>query len=127
MGKDRKTIEKTTNLSSENQNQEKMKTQYPFLTKNQKDPRKFLLSICAKPDAREDRIYQDGDLLCVDISTPPVKGKATTDIIKFMAKRLQISSSQITLISGGTSRDKKFEINAPDLTENQLIAKILDK
>ena len=127
MGKDRNKVQKSEKLSIKNQNQGNPKTQYPFMTRNQKDPNRFLLSICAKPDAREDRIYQDGDLLCVDISTPPVKGKATSDIIKFMAKRLQISSSQITLISGGTSRDKKFEIYVPGITENQLLTKLLDK
>lgn len=127
MGKDRTNQGKSGNKASNEPNQVTSKPKYPFLTANQKEIGKFLISICAKPDAREDKIYQDGEFLWVDISTPPVKGKATTDIIKFIAKRLQISSSQIILISGGTSRDKKFEINVPGLTENQLIHKLLDK
>ena len=127
MGKDRINQKKSDIKLSSNANQMKYKPKFPFLTVNQKEEGKFILSICAKPDAREDRIYQDGDLLCVDISTPPVKGKATADIIKLLAKRLQIPSSQIILIFGGTSRDKKLEINVPGMNENQLMARLLDK
>lgn len=46
----------------------------------------------------------------ISVKEPPVQGKANTAIIKMLAEFFKISSSNITLISGASSKNKVFEI-----------------
>ena len=59
-----------------------------------------------------------GDVLCVKLIAPPVEGAANKAAIGFLAQALGIKKSQITLVSGDTSRDKLFEITG--LSESDL-------
>jgi len=66
----------------------------------------------------------NGDALSIKLTAPPVEGAANRAAIQFLAESLGIKKSQITLISGQTSRDKVFEITGlsdPDL-RSRLIA-----
>ena len=51
-----------------------------------------------------------GDVLSIKLTAPPVEGAANKAAIEFLAECLGIKKSQITLVSGQTSRDKVFEI-----------------
>lgn len=53
--------------------------------------------------------WQD-DVLLVKITAPPVEGSANKACMEFLADRLGIKKSQISLILGATSREKTFEI-----------------
>ena len=55
-----------------------------------------------------------GDAVKVDLQTPPVDGKANAALLKFMAKLLNCSRSDITLAFGECSRDKVLEIRKLD-------------
>ena len=88
------------------------------INESSKEPGIIFLTCAVKPNARTDRIYFDGDLLCIDISSPPVKGKANTAIIKFLGNVLNISKSNITLERGHTSSTKMFRID----TRNEKLA-----
>ncbi|MEK7668991.1 MAG: DUF167 domain-containing protein [Patescibacteria group bacterium] len=44
------------------------------------------------------------------VKEPPVAGKANKAIIKLLAEYLKISTSNITLLSGTSSKNKVFEI-----------------
>ncbi|OHB16534.1 MAG: hypothetical protein A2431_04300 [Candidatus Zambryskibacteria bacterium RIFOXYC1_FULL_39_10] len=46
----------------------------------------------------------------ISVKEPPVSGKANTAIIKLLAEYFKISSSNITLSSGASSKNKVFEI-----------------
>lgn len=63
-----------------------------------------------------------GDALTIKLTAPPVEGAANKASVEFLAERLGIKKSQITLVSGQTSRDKVFEITG--LTDDDLRSRL---
>ena len=55
-----------------------------------------------------------GNSLKVRITAPPVDGKANQHLIKFLARQFKVRKSQLELISGETSREKRFRISNPE-------------
>ena len=55
-----------------------------------------------------------GDRLKVKITAPPVDGKANKELIKLFAKLFAVPKSQISLLNGETSREKRFKIQTPN-------------
>jgi hypothetical protein len=49
-------------------------------------------------------------MLKVKLSSPPEKGKANKELIKFLAKKLGIKKNQISITTGETSPQKKIQI-----------------
>jgi len=47
------------------------------------------------------------------LTAPPVDGKANAQARKLLADSFGVTVARVTLISGKTSRDKKFTINGP--------------
>jgi len=71
----------------------------------------LLLRIKVQANASKDEFCDAmGQQLKVRISAPPVDGKANQYLIKFLAKQLRVSKSQVELVSGETSREKRFKI-----------------
>ncbi|MHB0913282.1 MAG: DUF167 domain-containing protein [Armatimonadota bacterium] len=63
-----------------------------------------------------------GDVLTVKLTAPPVEGAANKACAEFLADRLGVRKSQVSLVSGATSRDKVFEIEG--LTREEVMARI---
>lgn len=64
------------------------------------------------PGARRDRVVGIlGDALKVAVSAAPEKGKANRAICRVLAETLALRTSQVSLHSGRTSRDKKVRID----------------
>lgn len=68
----------------------------------------------------------DSTYLKAGVTTPPEKGKANKEIIRMLAKELDIPKQNIELISGATTHFKRFFVAqtlTPQLTEklNSLI------
>jgi uncharacterized protein len=79
-----------------------------------------LLPVRAQPGARKNEIagWHNGRLK-VRVTQIPEKGKANQALSKVLAKTLGISRSQISLVSGETSREKVFlirQVTAEDLS-----------
>ena len=51
-----------------------------------------------------------GSSLKIRVMAPPVDGKANKACQKFLAKFFKVSSSNVTMIAGESSREKKFFI-----------------
>ena len=47
-----------------------------------------------------------GTALKIALAAPPVDGKANKELCVFLAKKLKLPKSAVTLVSGQTSRDK---------------------
>ena len=47
-----------------------------------------------------------GTALKIALAAPPVDGKANKELCVFLAKKLGLAKSAVTLVSGQTSRDK---------------------
>lgn len=82
-----------------------------------------LLAIHAQPGARREGIVgvRDGRLK-VAVTAAAEKGKANQALREVLARGLALRKSQIELVAGPTSREKRFLIR--DATEAELAAKI---
>lgn len=67
--------------------------------------------IKVKPNSKQQIIEEalDGSLT-IHLKSPPVDGKANKELIKILAKRFDVSKSQIRIKSGLSSRNKLVEI-----------------
>jgi uncharacterized protein (TIGR00251 family) len=75
----------------------------PFTTKNGN----LLLKVKAFPKAGENRIagVRNGELV-VRIQAPAVRGQANKELVKLLSKSLGVGRSEITILSGESSRHK---------------------
>ncbi len=79
---------------------------------------KVLLKVWLQPRAAKVGIVGvHGDALKIKTTTPPVVGKANKQLLKFLVERLELSTSQINLRSGKTSRHKVVEIRGLSINE----------
>jgi len=80
-----------------------------------------ILVVKVTPNASKSVIlgFQEG-ILKVKIQAPPDKGKANDALIAFLAEVLKVAKSDLTLLSGHTSRIKKIQCsNRVDLSKLQ--------
>lgn len=77
-----------------------------------------VLPVKAHPGARRNEIRggQNG-MLRVSVTQAPEKGKANKAIVALLAKELSLKKSQIELLSGETSSQKRFLISGISLAE----------
>lgn len=74
-------------------------------------PNGVILSVRAQPRARRARIVgEHAGALKVAVTDPPEKGLANQSIIEVLCEQLALKKSQVALLSGDTSRDKRFLI-----------------
>jgi len=77
-----------------------------------------VVSVKVQPNASKDRVVgEHADQIKIAVTVAPEKGKANKAVIKVLSKWLGIKSSDIQIISGETSRDKKVfirDINEED-------------
>ncbi|GAB1262823.1 DUF167 family protein [Aurantivibrio plasticivorans] len=67
-----------------------------------------------QPNAAKDEVVGEyNGLLKIRISSPPVDGKANTQLIKFLSKAFGVPKSHVSLLKGHTSRQKTVSIVAP--------------
>ena len=72
------------------------------------------ISLHVQPGARKTEVVGlHGDALKIRLAAPPVDGKANASLIAFIADRLGIAKSAITVKIGQTSRRKTIAIEAP--------------
>jgi len=70
-----------------------------------------VLKVQVQPRAsRNEVVGPHGDGLKIRITAAPVAGAANKHLLKFLAKKLRVSRSQIRITSGATSRAKSIAI-----------------
>ena len=52
-----------------------------------------------------------GDAVRVRLAAPPVDGEANDELTGFLAKKLGVAKSAVTIVSGQTGRDKLIEVS----------------
>ncbi len=67
--------------------------------------------------SRNKIIGEYNSALKLRLTAPPVEGEANQALVRFLAKSLGISRSQVELISGFKSKDKKISVSGLTLTE----------
>lgn len=68
-------------------------------------------SVRVIPRASRSEIVGEHDgALKVKLASPPVDGAANTELIKLFAKKFGVSKSDIEIVSGETSKNKRIKI-----------------
>lgn len=70
-----------------------------------------IFAVHVQPRGRRNEIVGlYGDALKVRLAAPPVEGRANRELLKFLAKRLGVSSSAVEILSGHASRRKRVRV-----------------
>ena len=88
-------------------------------------PEGITFTILVQPRSAKNMIVGlHGEALKIKLTAPPVDNAANKMCIKFLAKILGVSKSQIQIISGHTNRTKKILLrsNQSKITEKEYIA-----
>lgn len=84
-----------------------------------------IIKLIVKPNSAKNLI--EGaylDRIKIKIASPPEKGKANKELIKFISEKLEIPKKNIKIISGEKSHLKVLEIT--DSNNDDLTLKLLD-
>lgn len=83
---------------------------------------RIALTLHVQPGAKKSEVAgEHGDALKIRLAAPPVDGKANAALIEFVAARLGVAKSAVSLKSGQTSRRKVLEVcGAPGDAERRL-------
>lgn len=84
-----------------------------------------ILPVRAQPGARRAGVQgEQAGALKVAVTAPPEDGRANQALVEVLRKALGVKRSQVELIAGQTSRDKRFLIRglARDELESRLAA-----
>jgi uncharacterized protein (TIGR00251 family) len=74
-----------------------------------------LLTIRAKSRSKSPGIKLEGNAVCnVYVKAPPIRGQANREIVKLIAKRLNISTQYIRIMSGEKTSTKTLLIEGMD-------------
>lgn len=74
----------------------------------------LLLSVKLQPGASKNEIVGIiGEALKIRISAPPVDGRANKQLVAFLAGVFKVAKSDIRLLSGHSSRNKRLQIHKP--------------
>jgi uncharacterized protein (TIGR00251 family) len=68
------------------------------------------LSIRVVPNAKQNKIIEEGDKFKVYLTAPAVEGKANKALIQFLAEHFKTKRNKISIIKGEKSRDKIVKI-----------------
>ncbi len=72
-------------------------------------------SVKAHAGAKRDGVSGlHGGMLKVEVTTAPEKGRANKAIIKLLAKKLNVGTGDLVLLSGETGRTKRFGVRGID-------------
>ncbi len=84
----------------------------------QETPQGVVVPVQAQPGARQNAIMgEHASRLRVAVTQAPEKGKANKALIAVLADALDLKKSQITLVAGETSSQKKFLVCGIALAE----------
>jgi uncharacterized protein (TIGR00251 family) len=82
-----------------------------------------VLPVRAQPGARKNAVKgEQNGALKVSVTAPPEDGRANAALIELLHDSLGLKRSQIELLAGHTSRDKRFLIRG--VTKADLAAKV---
>jgi len=91
----------------------------------QRSNNNFVLRLNVKTNSRSQKIINNGDVLTIFLKSKPVQNKANIELLSLIKNKLNISSSQIQIISGSRSRDKSIKITLKENGDKEEIIKKL--
>ncbi len=83
-----------------------------------------ILKVNVRPKSREKSLVAEisPEVIVVNLKSPAREGKANSELVKRMAKALEVSSSSVTLVAGHKSREKTLLVQGlrPEDIEQRL-------
>jgi uncharacterized protein (TIGR00251 family) len=82
-----------------------------------------VLRVHTQPGAGRSAVMgRHGGALKVKVAAPPVEGRANEAVVELLVRTLGIKPSQVELLSGGSSRSKRFKLEGvtPELVDAAL-------
>ncbi len=74
----------------------------------------LLIDVLVQPRSSQDKIIgEHAHCLKIQITAPPVDGKANGHLCKFLAKVFKVSKSRVVILRGETGRHKRVRIVSP--------------
>jgi uncharacterized protein len=71
--------------------------------------------ISVKTSSGKSRIVgEQNGVLKVEVTAPPVEGKANAAIIKLIARSLDVAPSRVSIVAGGKSKKKRISVSGID-------------
>jgi uncharacterized protein len=67
--------------------------------------------------SRSEIVGEHGGLLKVRLAAPPVDGAANAELIKVLAKKFGVSKSDVAIVRGETSKNKRIKIENLSLSK----------
>ena len=84
------------------------------------------ITIHAQPAAKTTAIAGlHGDALKIRVQVPPVDGKANAALGDFLAQRFGVAKSAVSLLSGETSRRKRFLVRGDSATLLKVLEQLI--
>lgn len=84
-----------------------------------------VLPVRARPGARKTGVLgEQAGALKVAVTAPPEGGRANQALVEVLREALGLKRSQVELLGGATSRDKRFLIRG--VTKAELAARVAD-
>ncbi len=81
------------------------------------------IKVRVKPGARREKIELMADgRLKIQVKEPAVKSRANRALIELLARELQLSRRDISILSGSTSQDKVIEIEG--ISEQEIMRRL---
>jgi uncharacterized protein (TIGR00251 family) len=72
-------------------------------------------AVRAQPRAsRSEVVGEHGDALRVRLAAPPVEGEASDELVRCLAKWLDVPRGAVRLVAGATGRNKVVEVDGVD-------------
>jgi uncharacterized protein len=73
------------------------------------------VALRVQPRSRKNEIAGErAGALLVRVTAPPVDGRANDAVCRLIAKRLGVPPSRVSIVRGGSSRDKLVEVEGID-------------
>ena len=108
-------------LQSANDFWETYQTTHSNMIQLDETPAGIVLPVKAQPGARRNAVVgEHAGALKVAVTQVPEKGKANDAILDVLTKSLDLKRSQLELISGATSSQKKFLVTGISATDLEL-------
>ena len=82
-----------------------------------------IIEVHVKPGARQTQFSVENQIVQAKIGAQPVDGEANKELIRALAKKLKISSANIKIKTGASSKTKLLQIDS-QLTKEGLFSKL---
>ncbi|MFX1308762.1 MAG: DUF167 domain-containing protein [Promethearchaeota archaeon] len=85
----------------------------------------YILFLNVRTNSKKLKIVNDGDFLTVFLKSKPIQNKANKELISIIKTKLNLSSSQIQIISGSRSHKKLIKLTfLANIEEQEIIRRL---